>query len=848
MKRNLPVWGYLLLMFLSACSVRKDTKLSRFWHRLNTRYNGYFNGNEALKEGKMAILKDRKDNFALILPVFPEGREDQWTPINSYAEKAIEKGGLMIKKHSMLINGKQCNSWIDDCYRIMAIGNFYKKEYYLAAGQFTYAAAETESEKSRNTSKIWLIRLYNQQKEFAQARAAIRSVNKEALDKEQISDFYAAQAEYFILQNRYPEAIDLLSDAVKLEKRKPNLSRYFFILGQLHELKGEQEAAFKSFQACLDTKPEYAMEFQTQIRMANNAGNKNAENLRKMFAKMLKDDKNIEYRDQIYYALALLDLKEKKRKEAIDNFKKSIAASSENSTQKSSAYLSLADLSLELPNYKEAQAYYDSCATLLSKEHPRYDEVVRLRDNLAEAVLHLTTIQTQDSLLRLAALPEKERIRWAENYVAELQRADEEAKKRKEEGQQAVGTDGPTGAWYFTNPQAKLMGAEEFKKVWGNRPLVDNWRRYRGGASAGGEDQSDSSANLLAQRYNPDTYLNELPMSDSAKKSALFSIEDALYALAQVYKDKLQDNVRSNETFQQLDTRFNPSRHNPLALYQWYLNLLGSNQTAKAEALKNRIIRDYPDSQYAQLLSDPNYLAKLEAEANKAQPLYKEAYAQYKAGNMASCLQLVKTAQRDLPNSSILHRFDLLEVLALRDTTNKEPFIEGLKGIQTKHPDTESAETAERLLALLGVAPEPKAKTEALPADTSAGKTDKPLPYAYRENLQHMVVAVVDDAGFNPEALKTAISNFNALAFKSKNITLSNTVLGKKTQLLTLRKFNDAKDAINYVQAATKDPAIRAAFGKKEVIMLPTSIPNLGLLFKEQDIPAFKKWTEEHYK
>lgn len=836
-----------LLVFLSACSVRKDTKLSRFWHRMNTRYNGYFNGNEALKEGYQAILKDRKDNYALVLPVFPEGREDQWTPINSFAEKAIEKGGLMIKKHSMLINGKQRNSWIDDCYRIMAIGNFYKKEYFLAGGQFTYAAAETESEKSRNTSKIWLIRLYNQQKEFAQSRAAIRAVNTESLDNQQGSDFYAAQAEYFILQNRFPEALDLLSDAVKMEKRKAHLSRYWFILGQLHEALKEAEPAYKAFEACLQTKPEYAMEFQAQIRMASNAGNKNAETLRKMFAKMLKDDKNIEYRDQIYYALALLDLKENKRVQAIDHLKKSIAASTENADQKSTAYLKLADLSLELPNYTEAQAYYDSCGNILNKEHPRYEDVLRLRDNLSEAVQHLKTIQLQDSLLKLAALPEKERRRWAEQYVEQLQRNDEEAKKKQEEGNQAVGTDGPTGSWYFANPQAKIMGAEEFKKVWGNRPLVDHWRRYRGGASAPGEDKIDSSENLLAQRYNPDTYLLELPLSDSAKQTSLLQIEDALFALAQVYKEKLQDENRSIQTYKELDARFNPSRHYPLALYQWYLNLLSNKQKTPAQAIKNRIVAEYPSSQYAQLLTDPNYLARLEEEANKAQPLYREAYQHYIAANMPACLKTIRSAQSQLKESPMLHRFDLLEVLALRDTANNPAFIEGLKGIVSKHPQTESAETAERLLSLLGVAAAPEAKAEALPADTAA-KTDKPLPYAYRENLQHMVVAIIDDAGFNPEALKTAISNFNALAFKSKNLTISNTVLGNKTQLLTLRKFNDAKDALNYVQAAEKDPAIRAAFGKKELILLPTSIPNLGLLFKEQDVAAFRRWTNENYK
>ena len=67
---------------------------------------------------------------------------------------------------------------------------------------------------------------------------------------------------------------------------------------------------------------------------------------------MLKDDKNIEYLDVIYYGLAELSVRENKIDEAIPLYKKSVAKSVTNDAQKAISSLQLGEIFYERQNYR----------------------------------------------------------------------------------------------------------------------------------------------------------------------------------------------------------------------------------------------------------------------------------------------------------------------------------------------------------------------------------------------------------------------------------------------------------------------------------------------------------------
>ena len=91
----------LIILLLTGCSTKKNTKGSRFYHAMTTRYNVYFNGNEAYKSGCKAIEKGNKDNYMEMLPLYPIGNKETTGIGTSDYERAIEKAQKAIRQHSI---------------------------------------------------------------------------------------------------------------------------------------------------------------------------------------------------------------------------------------------------------------------------------------------------------------------------------------------------------------------------------------------------------------------------------------------------------------------------------------------------------------------------------------------------------------------------------------------------------------------------------------------------------------------------------------------------------------------------------------------------------------------------
>ena len=99
----------------------------RAYHNLTAHYNAYFNGNEAVKNGVMTLEQAHKDNYTQIISIFPLGEKKDGQSVIPDMDRAIEKAGKVIAKHSMEFKGVQYVKWIDDAYFMIGRANFYKK-------------------------------------------------------------------------------------------------------------------------------------------------------------------------------------------------------------------------------------------------------------------------------------------------------------------------------------------------------------------------------------------------------------------------------------------------------------------------------------------------------------------------------------------------------------------------------------------------------------------------------------------------------------------------------------------------------------------------------------------------
>lgn len=838
----LPVLLIGLLLGLGGCSTKKNKFMNRFWHSMNTKFNGYFNGNEALKAGMQDLIRNRHDNFTKIIPVYEYGDRSGFQAQNAQWDRAVKKGVIMIKKHSMLINGKQYNRYIDDCYLMMGIAHYFKLDFTMGIGQLRYVSESSEKKKTQDEAKIWMVRSYVEEGEMAEAATTIRRIDAEGLFPKLKPLYWASIAEYNIRNKEYEKAIQALDNAIEYEKKKKKKARYTFVKAQILQYLKDNTKAYETYAAVLKLKPEYELEFQSKINMARTAGKDSNEDLKKLLKKMLKDDKNIEYQDQIYYAIGSINLKENNKTNAILNFTKSVEVSINNKNQKGLSCLELARIYFADRKYEPAQAYYDSTATFLDKDHPEYETVVRLKENLTDVVLNIRIIQLQDSLQRLAQMDEKSLIAFLDDYVEDLKKQDEEAKFNQGNSLGNQMMESGEGKWYFYNTQALAFGRNEFKKVWGDRPLEDDWRRSNKSITSFSDVTNNEPA--YNPRYDPLTYLKEVPRTDSMMKASNEMIWDALYNLGILYKEKIYDLELAAESFEDLVKRNTANVHFPLTYYQLYLIYRDMKNNEKADFYKSLIIGQYPNSQYAQILSNPDFMGQKDQSDDKASPLYEQAYNNYKNKDYATAEQQCRQAFSEFPESSVLHRFALLSALISKETSDMDTFKNALKDIIEKYPGTESAHTANRLWGLL-TDTNTETKTDSVQTDNI--KTATTVPYTKDLEAEHIVIIVIPSLKGNVTSATQKINQFNDDNFSLIGLSVNVSLMGSTTQMMLIRKFKNGNEAVNYLKLFNKKEMLNQLQLGQGVKVFSITMGNYALLFKNQDVVGYEAFYQTQY-
>lgn len=830
----------LVLVFSTGCSTKKNTALGRFWHNLNTKYNGYFNGNDAIKVGMQDLSKTRKDDYSKIIPTFDYGDRSNWASMNTASDRAIKKAVIMIKKHSMFINGKQYNRWIDDCYFLMGKANFFKLEHSLGVNQLKHVADNSEKQKTKDEAKIWMVRTYNEMGEFADAGTVIRGIDKGGLDKKLLPEYYAVVADYYIRQKDWKDALENIDEAIKSSKKKKWNARLEFIRGQIYELLGDNKKAYESYSKVVKAKPEYVMEFQARISMAKTADNSDNIMLRKTLKKMLKDGKNIEYLDQIYYAIALIDLKEEKTPEAVVDLNKSLRSSIDNQNQQALSHLKLAEIYMSDRKYELAQGYYDSTSVLLAKDHPKYDEVMRLKENLTQLVQNIRVVDTQDSLQKLSKMDSTELADYFTKYVEKLKELDEEAKNNPNTNPVNFNTSQTSnGKWYFTSPQALTLGSSEFRKVWGNRKLEDNWRRQNKEASFLNTDpEATDTSTATDPRYDINTYISQVPKGDSGIIASNEMIYKALYNIGTIYKDKILDYPKAIEAYEELETRCpkNNPDYFPITYFQLYTLYKGLKNEDRTNKYKDIILSEYPNSDYAAIILDPEGFAKKNENNDAAAPAYSLAYDQYTSNDFTGCLNACNTAISQFSKSALLHRFALLKALCVDKISGRDAFKEELKSVISVYKGTESALTAQRLLDAI-----------------DGKKTDDPeinvkAEFTYDNKAEHFVILYIPDATKKVDGVAGKIVEFNDMEFEGREYSVTNSILPSSGQVILIRKFSNAAEAAFYISKYDeKEMVLKINLGSPSKIMA-VSKTNFAILMKTPSMAEYQNFYSANYK
>ncbi len=838
------------LILTLGCSPYRNNPFSNSFHNTTAHYNAYFIAKERIKEVESGIYDAQKWNFNKVLPVYPQFDTSTSTRYRIELEDCIQKASIAIQRHPG-------SKWEDDSYILVGKARHYESEFPDAIETFKYVNTYSKSDNARHYALTELIRSFTEFGEYNNAEAVTDYLEKEDLNKENRKLFHLNAA---YLYQKKGDGNKMVNNLVKAEELyfSTDRARINFIIGQLYHKLNYESAAYRYYKNVLKNHPNYELEFYAKLYMAQVtelSETSDLKKVRKYFRDLLRDTKNIEYQDKIYFELAKFDLKNGNLEEAIENYKLSVQKSISNERQKAFSYLRLGEIYYDsIKNYQLAKNYYDSAVSSMPQDEEVYPTIKERQEILVDFVKQVITIQQNDSLLHLATLPEDSVLRFTMRLIEEKRKEkNEKAKKEKkaaivraksiskETGNNLISTASVGSSWYFNTRNLVAKGFNDFVKKWGDRVLEDNWRR-----KAKAEPQvvqevvginaevSESTSELASISIEKEAkkMMSAIPQTDTHEMRLLDEIEDALYNLGNIYSLRLEEDVNAISSFNKLLFRFPNSDYKPETLYQLFLlnkKIDPEKSIMAGEALK----KEFPKTIYAQLVENPNYREESFATSEQLKKNYRKLYYDYKNGLYNSVKKSVDSILQIHPKNEFSDNLALLGILTTGHLNNERIYQYELNQFKETYPNSDVLVYANSLS---------KASENFQQKRFNSGK----VKFNPNLNGKHFFVVVYPAKTFLSEEVPKQINEY-LTAKNLKNLKIGNLILSEDNSMVFIDSFPGKGTAVNFFERYMEEVDLKSKFKGEKFINLVITEDNFDLFYRTKDVESYLNFFQKYY-
>ena len=758
----------IIALLLTACSTKNNTARSRFWQSFTARYNTYFNGSQAFIDGNIEKENGNKDNCTELIPLYPVTNKQSRGLGKGNYDRAIEKAEKVIKLYSIKkrpewnkgrrktakdiewLNRKEYNPFLWHAWLLLGKSQFQQGLFEEAAATFSYMSRLYQTQPAiLGIARAWQAKCYVELDWLYDAEDVIVKQRRDSIHYRAQKDWDYTLADYYIRSGNYSEAIPYLRKVIRHEHRRKQRAREWFLLGQLQALQGQNAEAYKSFQHVIRHNPPYELEFNARIAQTEVMPATDAKRKISKLRRMARSENNKEYQDQVYYAIGNVYLAQCDTAQAIEAYEEGCKKSMRSGIEKGVLLLTLGNVYWDRERYGDAKRCYGEAIGLLDKDRKDYKQLDERSKILDELVPHTDAVELQDSLQRLAKLPEAELNKIIDKIIEDLikkekeeQRAKEEAEAenviRREEaknGTTASRTPTPvaqqtanSGLWYFYNPQAVNQGKQTFQRQWGKRENQDNWQRLNqtvvslapadstmtadtqsgddteaagttladGGSEATGPAVTDSLAtdSTAQDPHQRAYYLAQIPFTEEQQAQSDALLMDGLFHSGIIFKDKL-DNLRlSEKALTRLTTNYPGFEHNDEAWYHLFLLYSRRGQHAEADYCVDMLKRDYPESNWTVLLSDPYFAENQRFGEHIEDSIYAATYEAFKAGRSEEVMTNAELTAQRFPLGTHRPKFLFIEGLSLLNAGDAKGCVDRMKKVVEDYPTSEVSELA----------------------------------------------------------------------------------------------------------------------------------------------------------
>lgn len=733
---------------------RKFHAVRRFTQNGTTKFNYHFNANKKLADVIARGKAMHKDDYSHLLSFYNYSLEQT-------AKDKIELDSVIYKANAGILLHDLRNSWVDNLYMLMGEAYYFKNTLDSAYYSFqfiNYAFSPKEKDgydkpigsnankdeggsvftistkentnllkkawsrpPSRNESFIWQIRTYIAKDELPEAAGLIETLKHDPNFPERLkTDLAEMQAWWFYKQQVYDSAALYLEKALPNAENREETSRWLYLIGQMYERANKPADAGKFYEKAVSHTLNPVLEVYARLNaIRQNKGDEKViqENINEL-VRMARKDRYVAYRDIIYYAAAEMELERNNIAGAKALLLRATQYPGEDPSVRSKAFLLLGDLCFKEKNYPDAKRFYDSITTIkpdlidLTAFH-------KLKAALSKIVAYQTTINREDSLQRLAAMPDAEREIYIKKLVKQLRKT--QGLKEDENGEVTGGplsfndNSGPSdmfsssakGDWYFYNASLKGKGYTEFKGQWGNRPNVDNWQRLAAikQSSAAVTANADADGGGKTAAAGPISYeelLKSVPLTPAQIATSNDSIERAQFNLGKAYLEGLEDYTSAINTLEGFLIRFPESKSRPEALFMLAYCYSKTGDAAKAAAVQSELKQKYPGTSFEKIISNPNAVSPDSTAKLDMTRRYDNIYNLYIEGNFDEAQAQKKTADsmynKNYWTPQLLYIQSVYYIKQRQDDSAKNSLTE----ITRLFPNSPMAAKAKALIEVLG--------------------------------------------------------------------------------------------------------------------------------------------------
>ena len=704
-----------------SCSTQKDTFLSRTSHSMSAKYNVLYNGNIAFNEAKAQLDDSYEDNFWERLPIEPLKIEEEIIPLPGQSvnkdteaqgfDKAEEKAVKSIQKHSMVIDGFEKNSQIDEAYLLLGKSRYYLQRFIPALEAFTFGIENYPNANLYRDTKIWKakahVRLQNEKLAIETLKSVLRNVS---LTDEEYEKAHTAMAMAYTQIDSTHLVIDHLKKATYYLTDLNQGARNLFILGQIYREQEKIDSSnmvFESLTYMKNIPQKYKV--HAAIERAKNYSEADSTSIIVYTLEdLIKNRDNRPYLDELYYQTGIITLANGYDQQARGMFELSVVHNTKKPYQKSLSYERLGDFYFDKTSFEMAGAYYDSVLQIpIDQNTKRIRKIIRKRESLNDVIYYEHIARKSDSILTLANMSDEESTIYFKGYIEQLKAKFEAEQIAKEQfganmgmGEFATATNNydESGKFYFYNAQVVGLGKQEFKNKYGNRSLGDFWLISQNVGLSSDIEVTETKVELdTSLLFNVAYYKEQIPKSEKVLDSITQTRNDAYYNLGLIYKEQFKEYEIAAidfEKFLEINPQENlilPVKYHLYKTYEYF-------NTEMSNKYRDDIVTNYPGSRYAEIIKNPKNVLESSNDDNSPEYLYKIAFVCYEEEDFEYSLRTVNDGLDKFKGLEIEAKFELLKAYLLYKTKGETEFMDKLNEIILNYPNTEESDYAEEAI------------------------------------------------------------------------------------------------------------------------------------------------------